>query len=112
MLISLDQKGMWTGIGVLVSPITDVVPSVERWGLNHSVAYTGNRVSPYFSLWDSEPQGKPMEMRVKDAGESECSVVMAEIGIEQRRHYPPRKCADFQQVFHDEKVCQMTQEVS
>ena len=90
---------MGRGIGVPGSPITDVAPSVERWGLNHSVAYTGNRVSPYFSLWDSEPQGKPMEMRVKDAGESEGSVVMTEIGIEQRRHYPTRKCADFSRSF-------------
>ena len=26
---------------------------------------------------DSEPQGKPMEMRVKDDGKSECHAVMA-----------------------------------
>jgi hypothetical protein len=89
---------MWTGIGVTSSPITDVEPPVERWGLNHLLAYTWNRVSPYFSLWDSEPQGKPMKMRVKEAGESECPVVMAGIGIELRQYYPTQKCADFQQV--------------
>ena len=112
MLISLDQKGMWTGIGVQVSPITDVAPPVERWGLNHSLAYTGNRVSPYFSQWDSEPKGKPMEVRIKDAGKSECPAVMAGIGFELRQHYPTRKCADFQQVYWHENICQKTMKVS
>jgi hypothetical protein len=41
-------------------------------------------VSPYFpcAYQESEPQGKPMEMWVKDCRECECRAVMAWIGIE------------------------------
>jgi hypothetical protein len=31
-------------------------------------------VSPYLSLWESELQGEPMGVRVKDVGESESHV--------------------------------------
>jgi hypothetical protein len=41
-----------------------------------------NVVSPYFSLWETEPQGEAMEMRVADFGESECRLVMRWIGIQ------------------------------
>ncbi len=44
-----------------------------------------------------------MEVRVKDAGESEGQFVMSWIGVQA---LPPRKRADFQQVSHYEKVWQ------
>jgi hypothetical protein len=40
-------------------------------------------VSPYLSRnRESKPQGEPMGVRVKDAGESECHAVIAWIRIE------------------------------
>jgi hypothetical protein len=38
-------------------------------------------VSPLFSLWESEPQGKPMGQRVEDVGKSESHSVIEWIGV-------------------------------
>jgi RNA-directed DNA polymerase len=40
-----------------------------------------NVASPYSSLWESEPQGEPMGIRVRDFGGSECRAVMVRIGV-------------------------------
>jgi len=68
------------------------------------MARKGNVVSPVSSLWDSEPQGKPMGCRVKEAGQSESHSVMGWIGIASDQYYPARKRADFPLVFRYEKV--------
>jgi hypothetical protein len=52
-----------------------------------------------------------MELRKKDAGESECSPVMGEIGIaslwnSRGQDHPLRKQAEFQLVSYHEKICQ------
>jgi hypothetical protein len=58
-----------------------------------------NLVNLYLSLVESEPQGEPMGMQVKDVGKSECSPVMGEIGL-----YPTRKSADFRLVWNHKIV--------
>jgi len=45
-----------------------------------------NVESPYFSLWESEPQGEPIGMRVEEDGKSECRPVMGRIGVATSPH--------------------------
>ena len=49
--IGLGQKGKGSGIGVNYSSIADVVPPAEKQNLTHSMVYTRNVESPYFSRW-------------------------------------------------------------
>lgn len=51
-----------------------------------------------------KPQGKLLELWVKESGKSECRPVMGWIGIERKRHHPARKRADFRMVFDHEIV--------
>jgi hypothetical protein len=44
--------------------------------------------SPYLARpWESDPQGKPMEVWVQERGKSESSSVMEGIGVEQTRKW-------------------------
>jgi hypothetical protein len=48
--------------------------------------------SPYLSRhWESDPQGKPMEVWVQERGKSESSSVMEGIGVEQTRKITRRE---------------------
>jgi len=55
---------------------------------NPFLLITWNVVSPYIPQhnWESEPQGKPMDMRVKDSRKSESRSVMKRIEVETLPH--------------------------
>jgi len=90
------------------SLITDVAPPAERRNLTYAGTCT-ERGKPVGLLVDtstqeSEPQGEPTGLRVRDGGGSEWLPVMGRIGVEpggctvsaaQRVHHPTRKRADF-----------------
>jgi len=77
----LGPKGAWS--------VQGLKPSLS-WTNDHrrrerafpTLADKRNTVSPYRSLWEDEPQGKLIAVRVKDEGESECRSVMEWIGVE------------------------------
>jgi len=39
-------------------------------------------INPYFSRWESNPQGEPMGVRVGEDGKSQCRPVRGRIGVE------------------------------
>ena len=72
----LGPKGKGSSIGAPNSPIADGVLSAERRDLTHAGACT-ERGKPVgllvdTSIQESEPQGEPMGLRVRDGGRSEC----------------------------------------
>ena len=77
----LGPKGAWS--------VQGLKPSLS-WTNDHrrrerafpTLADKRNTVSPYRSLWEDEPQGKLIAVRVEDEGESECRSVMEWIGVE------------------------------
>ena len=82
----LGPKGKGSGIGALHSPIADDEPPAERRNLTHAGIGT-ERGKPEGLPVDvftreSEPQGEPMGLRVKDGGGSEGQPVMGWIGVE------------------------------
>jgi hypothetical protein len=96
-------------MGAPNSPIADVVPPAERRNLTCAGTYT-ERGKPVglpvvTTTLESEPQGEPIGLRVRDGGRSERLPVMGRIGVEpggctvsaiKRAHHPTRKRADFQ----------------
>jgi hypothetical protein len=92
----LGPKGKGSGIGAPNSPIADGVPPAERRNLTHAGTGTergkpvvsprsrARKDSPYKAdrAGESEPQGKPMGLRVKDGGGSEGQPVTGWIGVE------------------------------
>lgn len=118
-LIGCGQNGKGTGIRVCSSRITDVAPSSKSQYLTLRVQCE-ERGKPVILLFDiiftpnreeSEPQGEPMELRVKDVGKSECQPVTGRIGIASkfRQHHLTRKRADFRLVRRHEITCQKSQ---
>ena len=53
---------------------------------------------------ESEPQGTPTDMQVKEDGESEGHPVIGRIEAERKQHRLTRERADFHLVFLDEKI--------
>lgn len=74
--------------------------------LNHSRLHPGNVVSPYRSHRESEPQGKPMAVRVEEVGKSEGWSVMDQIGVEPQATSPHAKAGtrSVRQVFRHEII--------
>ena len=71
-------------MGASNSPIVDVVPPAERSDLTHNGTHAerGKPVFlPSFMAWESKPQGKPTEVRVKEDGESERRFVIERIRV-------------------------------
>ena len=95
-------------MGAANSPIADDAFPAERRNLTYAGTCT-ERGKPVDFLvvtttGESEPQGKPMGLRVGDGGKSECLPVMGRIGVEpggctvstaKRVHHSTRKRADF-----------------
>ena len=95
-------------MGAPNSSIADVEPPAERRDLTYAGTCT-ERGKPVdlpvvTATRESEPQGEPMGLRVRDGGKSECLLVMRRIGVEpgsctvsaaERVHHPARKRADF-----------------
>ena len=95
-------------MGAPNSSIADAVLSAERRNLTYAgtCAERGKPVALLVdvSTQESEPQGEPMDLRVRDGGKSECLPVMGGIGVEpggctvsaaKRVHHSTRKRADF-----------------
>ncbi|MEA4995441.1 MAG: hypothetical protein VB079_03010 [Petrimonas sp.] len=57
--------------------------SVDGWVLTRGLLFRWNLASPYFSLSyrESEPQGKPKEVRVGDRGKSERFPITGKTGV-------------------------------
>ena len=70
-----------SSMGAPNSPISDVAPPAERRNLTYAGTCTerGKPVSLLVdaSIQESEPQGKPMDLRVEDGGRSECPVLVS-----------------------------------
>jgi hypothetical protein len=95
-------------MGAPNSSIADVEPPAERRSLTYAGTCT-ERGKPedlpvVTATRESEPQGEPMGLRVRDGGRSECLPVMGRIGVEpggctvsaaERVHHSTRKRADF-----------------
>ena len=78
----LGQNGEGSGLGAAISPSVDDAPPANRQNLPHlNQVRARNVVSRSVSHWESEPQGTPTGGSVKDAGESEGSLVIKEIEI-------------------------------
>ncbi len=78
----------------------------EESAPNLPLSRTRNTVSPYVRpQGQGRPQGRLMDMRVWEAGESERRLVMRWTGIEGlNRHHPARKGADFRLVSYRKKI--------
>src|SRR5262245_46585758 len=77
----LGPKGTWSVQGLKTSlSWTNDHRRIER--AFSTLADKRNTVSPYRSLWEDEPQGKSIAMRVEDEGKSECHSVTEWIGVE------------------------------
>ena len=103
VLIGLNQKVRGQG-QVLIDHLSQMSSHRRRGGTYPIRVYMWNVVSPYFSLWESEPQGEPIEMRVEEDGKSECRPVVGRIGVALRPHHPMRKQADFHLVSRHKRV--------
>jgi len=84
--LRLEPKGTWLGLGASLSPNADVEPPANRRDLTHSGTHT-KRGKPLVlpqgaSLGESEPQGTPTGLRVKEDGKSEGRSVIKRIGVE------------------------------
>ena len=93
---------------LLTHPSRMMYPPAERQDLTHAGTCT-ERGKPVHlpvvtAIRESEPQGEPMGLRVRDSGGSECLPVMGRIEVEpggctvsaaKRVHHLTRKRADF-----------------
>ncbi len=68
-------------MGVPNSPIADDAPPAERSDLTHTGAHAERGKLVVLPIRESEPQGQPMGLRVKEDGESERRSVIERIGI-------------------------------
>ena len=80
MLIHSSQKAQRQVERLRTSALAGLILSADRQSLIHLVNET-EQSKPVYLLKhrDSEPQGTPMDVRVKEVRESECLAVMAEI---------------------------------
>ena len=77
----LGPKGTWSAQGLTLSlSWTNDHRRIE--GTFSTLADKRNTVSPYRSLWEDEPRGESIAVRVEDEGESERRSVMERIGVE------------------------------
>ena len=80
----MDQKGKQSGRSARDSLRADIALPVDRRGLTPiGVVSVRNVVSPNGPIGsvESDPQGSPMPVGVKDAGESERRPVIGRIGV-------------------------------
>ena len=72
----LELKGTRAGVIALNSMPADVAPPANRQDLIHSGNHTEQGKPLPLLTQESKPQGKPIEVRVKDDRESEGHLVM------------------------------------
>jgi len=77
----LGPKGKWSGTGVLTSPVADIVPPAKGRDLTRAGMQTKRGKPVVLPYGESEPQSKPMGLRIKDGGGSESLPVMGRIGV-------------------------------
>jgi hypothetical protein len=85
----MNQNGTQSGRDARCSSRADIALPAERRDLNPSgVVSVRNVVSPNrpTGIVESRPQGRPVPVGVKDAGESECRPVIGRIGARTLPH--------------------------
>ena len=102
MLTGMSQNGTWAVFGLDPAKAWTTSPSGNNRHLTFlfvTCTEHGKPVRPPARA--GRPQGQLLDVRVAEAGESECRSVIERIGIEGLpRHHPARKGADFRLVSH------------
>ena len=103
-LIGRHQNGMWVGLSRLPRGSSIQTPTGTETPAEPPIFFSNTWVSPMLpTIVVARPQGRGMEQRVHEVGQSEGRLVMRRIRPCKRR-YPTRKGADFRLVLTVENL--------